>query len=108
MASDDAIGTPEQELGNVTTQRVYMLIKLADRRNAGDHTGAFPRVSTRVTKYIYVFYIYDVNFIKGITIKLCHRTELLGAYHKVYKWCESRGFRPTLHRIDNKISSNVA
>ena len=65
-----------------------MTVKLADSFIASDQTGAFPRVSNRGNKYICVFYIYDANYIKGLAIKSRHRSELLGAYKKVYKWCE--------------------
>ena len=74
---------------------------------ASNQTGAFPRVSNRGNKYICVFYVYESNFIKGIAIKSRHKSELLGAYTKVYKWCKSRGFKPKLHRMDNKTSNDV-
>ena len=84
-----------------------MTVKLADGWIASDQTGAFPRVSSRGNKYICVFYIYDPNYIKGIPIKSRHRSDLLSAYQSVYKWCESRGFKPTLHRMDNETSKDV-
>ena len=84
-----------------------MTVKLADGWIASDQTGAFPRVSIRGNKYICVFYIYDPNYIKGIPIKSRHRSDLLSAYQSVYKWCKSRGFKPTLHRIDNETSKDV-
>jgi len=36
---------------------------------ARDQTGMFPRTSNRGNKYIYIFYVYDSNFIKGVPIK---------------------------------------
>ena len=63
-----------------------MTVKLADGFIASDQTGAFPRVSNKGNKYICVFYIYDPNFIKGVAIKSRHRSEILEAYTKVYKW----------------------
>ena len=84
-----------------------MTTQLADGWIASDQTGAFPRVSNRGNKYICVFYIFDANFIKGIPIKSRHRSELLKAYTQVYKWCEARGFKPSLHRMDNERSQDV-
>ena len=84
-----------------------MTVKLADGWITSDQTGRLLRVSTRGNQYICVFYIYDANFIKGITIKSRHRSDLLGAYESVYKWCESCGFKPTLHRMDNETSKDV-
>ena len=98
---------PEQEIGNVKTKKVFMTVKLAEGWIASDQTGRLPRVSTRGNQYICVFYIYDANFIMPIAIQSRHRSDLLGAYETVYKWCESRGFKPTLHRMDNETSKDV-
>ena len=51
-ASDNAMAMPEQEQGNVKTKKVCMMVKLADRWMASDHTGVLPRVSTRGNKCI--------------------------------------------------------
>ena len=51
--------------------------------------------------------MYDANRILGIPIKSRHASELLKAYEQVYKWCKSRGFTPTLHRMDNETSKEV-
>ena len=45
--------------------------------------------------------------IKGIAIKSRHASELLRAYQDMYKWCETRGFKPDLHRMDNETSGEV-
>ena len=82
-AADDAMAMPEQEVGNVKTKKVFMTVKLADGWIASDQTDRLPRVSIRGNQYICVFYIYDANFIKGITIKSRHRSDLLGAYESV-------------------------
>ena len=106
-ASEDATATPTQEPRNARTKMVYMTTALADGWIASDQTGAFPRVSNRGNKYIAVFYIHDTNFIKGMPIKSRHKSQLLAAYDKVYKWCEARGFKPTLHRMDNETSEEA-
>ena len=46
-----------------------MTVKLADSFIASNQTGAYPRTSSRGNKYIYVFYIFDPNYIKGKPIK---------------------------------------
>jgi len=106
-AAKDALTLPEQEPGNKKTKRVFMTVKLADGFIASDQTGAYPRTSHRGYKYICVFYIYDANSIKGIAVKSRHSSELLRAYQEIYKWCEVRGFKPELHRMDNETSGEV-
>ena len=103
----DATATPEQEPKNQKTKYVYMTVKLVDSFIASDHTGAYPRASSRGNKYICVFYIFDPNYIKGKPIKSRHSSELLKAYREVYQWCESRGFKPILHCMDNETSKEV-
>ena len=103
----DTITVPQQEPGNVRTKKVYMTVKLAENWIASDHTGAFPRVSSRGNRYISLLYIYDANYIKRMPVKSRHRHDLLGAYKEVYKFCEKRGFKPELHRMDNETSEEV-
>ena len=64
-------------------------------------------MSNRGNKYIAVFYVYDSNFIKGIPVKSRHKTDLMTTYKKVYSWCEARGYKPILHRMDNETSAEV-
>ena len=40
-------------------------------------------------------------------VKSRHKTDLLVAYKKVYSWYEVRGYKPTLHSIDSKMSAEV-
>ena len=54
-----------------------------------------------------MFYIHDPNYIKGIPIESRKKEEFLRAYKEVYAYCESRGFRPQLHTIDNETSRDV-
>ena len=84
-----------------------MTVKLTDEWIASDQTGAFPRASSRGNRYIVIFYIFDANYIKGVAIKSRSSQDLLGAYEIVYKFCEKRGFKPTLHRMDNETSSEI-
>ena len=84
-----------------------MTVTLADQWIASDETGAFPRVSNRCQKYISVFYVYDVNFVKEVPVKSRHRQELPRAYKEIYKWCTVRGFKPQLQKMDNETSRDV-
>ena len=58
-------------------------------------------------KYICIFYVYDPNYVKGISIKSKHSSKLLRAYQKVYEWCKKRDFKPTLCQMDNETSAAV-
>ena len=106
-ASQDAISIPEQVPGNEKTHEVYMTTMQAEGLVASDQTGMLPRTSNRGMKYLCIFYIYDPNFIKGIPIKSRKKEELLRAYKEVYKWCEQRGYKPRLHKLDNETSKDV-
>ena len=106
-ASVEAMVKPEQEPGNKKTHLVFMTAKLADDFIASGQTGAYPRTSTRGCKYICVFYIFDANCIKGIQVNSRHSSELSRAYQTIYKWCARRGFKPSLHRMDNETSQQV-
>ena len=106
-ASQDAISIPEQVPGNEKTHEVYMTTMQAEGLVASDQTGMLPRTSNRGMKYLCIFYIYDPNFIKGIPIKSRKKEELLRAYKEVYKWCEQRGYKPRLHKLDNETSRDV-
>ena len=52
-------------------------------------------------------FIFDPNFIKRVQIKSRHKEELLRAYQIVYKWCEARGVKPQLHKMDNETSQDL-
>ena len=106
-AAEDAIAAPEQDPRNDRTKMVFMTAVLADGWIASDQTGTFPRVSNKGNKYISVFFNYDANYVRGIPIKLRHKSDLLEAYNEIYSWCEARGFKPTLHRMDNETSAEV-
>ena len=74
---------------------------------ASDQTGMFPRTSNRGNKYICIFYVYDSNFIKGVPIKSRKKEELLKAYKEMYAYCEQRGYKPQIHKLDNKTSKDL-
>ena len=72
-----------------------------------DQTGMFPRISNRGMKYVCIFYIYDSNYIKSVPLKSRKKEELLQAYKDVYSFCQQRGFKPKLHKLDNETSKDV-
>ena len=106
-AMHDAISVPTQEPTNKKTNMVFMSVQRPEGFIASDQTGKFTRMSNRGMQYICVFYIHDPNYIKGIQIKSRKKEELLRAYKEVYAYCESRGFRPQLHKMDNETSRDV-
>ena len=67
----------------------------------------FPATSSKGMKYVCIFYIYDPNLIKGIPLKIRKKEELLQAYKEVYAYCENRGYKPKLHKMDNETSKDV-
>jgi hypothetical protein len=54
-----------------------------------------------------LFYIFDPNTIKSVPIRNRSKEELLRAYTEVYAWLTARGYRPLLHKLDNKTSRDV-
>ena len=103
----DAISTPPQEPVNSKTRLVFMAVEAPEGFIASNQTGKLPNTSKEGMKYICVFYIFEPNFIKGIPLKSRRKEELIRAYKKVYSWCESRGFKPQLHKMDNETSRDV-
>ena len=105
-AIEDAIFIPKQEPRNEKTHIVYMTTVKSEGLIASDQTCMFPRASNRGNKYICIFYVYDSNFIKGMSIKSRTKEELLKTYKEMYAYCEQRGFKPQLHTLDNQLSKD--
>ena len=104
---EEATSVPTQESNNEKTYLVYMSVEQIEGYVASDQTGKFPITSNRGMKYICVFYIRDPNFIKGIPLKISRKEELLRAYKEIYAYCERRGFKTKLHKMDNETSKDV-
>ena len=66
-AIHDAIFVPTQEPKN--KKKVFMLVQIPEGFLSSDQTRKFPRISNRGMQYICVFYIHNLNYIKGIPIK---------------------------------------
>ena len=79
-----------------------MSVKKAEVYIASDKNGMFPRTSNRGMKYICVFYIYDPNLIKGISLKIRNKEELFREYKVICAYCKIRVFKPKLHKMDNE------
>ena len=106
-AITDAIYVPTQEPENNKTNLVFMSVKRVEGYVASDQIGKFTRTSNRGMTYIYVFYIYDPNYIKGVALKIRRKEELLRAYQEVYSFCENIGFKPKIHKMDNETPKDV-
>eukprot|EP00804_Cyclotella_cryptica_P005907 CCRYP_000169-RA/>CCRYP_000169-RA protein AED:0.37 eAED:0.37 QI:0/0/0/1/0/0/3/0/377 len=98
----DTMELPEQAPNNDKTN---MTIAKVDSQLFTDQTEHFPVTSSN--NYIVIFYIVDANYIKSYPIKSCHRTELVKAYTDVYNFLCTQGYRPQLHKLDNKTSKDV-
>ena len=49
-------------------------------------------------QYICVFNIYDPNYIKGVSLKIRKKEELLRAYQEVYTFCKTEDLNPDYTR----------
>jgi hypothetical protein len=67
-----------------------------------NQTSRFPIISNHGHAYVVVFYIYNANAICSVPIKNRSKEELLHAYCKIYAWLTLHGFKPLLHKLDNK------
>ena len=79
-----------------------MSVERVEGYEASDQTEIFPRTSNRGMKYICTFYIHDPNFIKVVPLNSKRKEESLRAYKEIYAYCESRGFKPKLHKMNNE------
>jgi hypothetical protein len=66
--------------------------------------GHFPITFNHGHAYVVVFYIYNANAVCFVPIKKRSKDKLLRAYRKIYAWLTLRGFKPLLHKLDNKTS----
>ena len=87
--------------GNEGTHELYMMLEEVDGKLFSDQTGPFSRTSNRGRKCVVVFYVFDKNVIKLVTIKNRTQGELMRAYKEVYDYLTMRGHKPRLHKLDN-------
>jgi hypothetical protein len=89
------------------TNLVFMVIHDITGLVFSNRTVRFPITFNRGHAYLVIFYIYDANFIASVPIKNRTKQELLRAYQITSKYLSSHGFKPCLHKIDNKTSKDV-
>jgi hypothetical protein len=89
------------------TNLVFMVIHNITGLVFSNQTGCFPITFNRGHEHLVIFYIYDANFILSVQIKNQTKQELLHAYQITYKYLSSCGFKPRLHKMDNKTSKDV-
>ncbi len=100
------IDTP-QEPCNAHTPLVFMQKHAISGITSSEQTGHFPITSNQGNANIFIFYIFDANYICSVPIKNHLKGELLRAYHNTYKWMTLQDFKPLLHKQDNEISQKV-
>ena len=69
-----------------------------------DQTGAFPILSSKGNRYIFILYHYDTNSILAEPIRNRTAGELVKAHDKLVKSLVQRGYSPKLHILDNEAS----
>jgi hypothetical protein len=104
---DNPMEDAPQDSHNTCMHFVFMVIYKINGNLFTNQTGHFPITSNRGHAYVVVFYIFNANAIQSVPIKNCSKEELLCAYCKIYKWLTLRGFKPLLHKLDNKTSKDV-
>ena len=72
-----------------------------------DQTGAFPVLSSKGNRYIFVLYHYDTNAILTEPLKNRTANEILRAHDKLVQYLTKRGYVPKLHMLDNEVSKIV-
>jgi hypothetical protein len=104
---DTNMDAAPQEPTNKRTHHVFMTIGKVTGSISSNQSGRSPITSNCGNACVALFYVYNPNYIKSIPIKNRSKEELLQAYTEVYAWLAARGYRPLLHKLDNKTSCNV-
>ena len=89
---------------------VYLMVLEIRRMNGTiytDLTGAFPVISTRGNKLLYIAYSYNANRILWEPIKSKNDIEMSRVFKTVYDKLEKRGIKPKFHIMDNESSSTL-
>ena len=107
IAPDDHMVPYQKEPLNDKTHMVFMTLHECEGQLYSDQTGRFPLTSNKGNAYVVLFYTVDANHIKSYPIKSRHKSELKKAYDDVYSYLRVRGYRPKLHKLDNKTSHEV-
>jgi hypothetical protein len=99
--------TPNQEPTEPTEHVYAAIIQEPSGRIDTDLTGRFPVAASSGNKYIFVLYHTDTNNILVEPISSRSEHELIRAYNKLIHRLTSKGFKPTLQRLDNEASATM-
>ena len=72
-----------------------------------DQTGAFPVLSSRGHRYIFILYHYDTNAILTEPLKNRTANEIHRAHANLVQYLQQRGYSPTMHWLDNEASQLI-
>ena len=89
------------------SKHLYVQCIEATGKVYSDQTGHFPVTSTRGYKYILIFYNVDSNAIIPRPLKSKEGKELLEKISEILQLLISRGYHPTIYRLDNEVSKNA-
>ena len=81
-------------LGNDRTHEVYMTLQEVKGKLFSDQTVTLLQTYNEGRKYVVVFYVFDNNAIKSVTIKNRTQEGLLHAYTEVSDYLTKRGYKP--------------
>jgi hypothetical protein len=96
-----------QEPFNACMHFVFMTIIKISGMLFSNQLSRSPITSNRGNKYVIIFYIYNDNFSKSVPIKSQSKEELLRADRLGYAYLTAQGFKPQLHKMDNKTSHDI-
>ena len=78
-----------------------------DKRAYFDLTGAFPFVSARGNKYIFILYDYDTNCILSYPLKTKNASEIKLAWTTLHNKLKDKGLQPTTYIMDNEAANEL-
>ena len=99
--------TPPQEPDNKPTHEIYVALWEHTGRSYSDQTGAFPVQSSRGTKYLFVMYDHDSNYIFVRALKSRQQKLIAEAFESCFNLLKYKGFEPTIHIIDNECGHDI-
>ena len=102
LPTEEACATEEDE--------IYCYAVMGDRNERtiySDLTGRFPVESYDGKNYIFIAYVYKLNFIFMVPMKDRENKSMIAAYEEVYDRLDAKGHRPQLHILDNECSKSI-
>ena len=78
-----------------------------DKRAFFDLTGAFPYVSARGNKYIFILYDYDSNCILSYPLKTKNASEIKLAWMTLHNKLTDNGVQPSTYIMDNEAANEL-